>query len=75
MKTTTFFFFPWTLKQSFRIQLQKKTANIWGIEREGISATKFKAAQPDFLSDVFVVVAVVAAIGNPAYKFAPTVGR
>ena len=39
----------------------EKTANIWRIERQGISATKFEAAQPDFLNDVFVAVAVVAA--------------
>ena len=28
---TTFFFFSWTLIQSFRIQLPKKIANIWRI--------------------------------------------
>ena len=47
--------------QTFRIQLQKRFANIWGIKRDGISATKFEAAQIYFLSDVFVVVAVVVA--------------
>ena len=32
-KTRTFFFFSWTLIQSFRIQLKVKFANIWRIER------------------------------------------
>ena len=60
-KKTTFLFFSWTLIQSFRIQLQLETfANIWGIERDGISAVKFEAlSQIHFLSDVFVVVVVV----------------
>ena len=41
--------------QSFRTQLQKKNyANICRIERDGISAIKFKAARPLFLSDVSV---------------------
>ena len=55
-KTTTFFFFSWTLMQSCRIQLQKELANIWRI-----SAIEFEAAQIHFLSDVFVAVAVVVA--------------
>ena len=38
-----------------------KIANIWRIERDGISAIKFEAAQIHFLSDVFVAVAVVVA--------------
>ena len=46
--------------QSFRIQL-KKIANIWRIKRDGISVLKFDAEQIHFLSDVFVVVAVVVA--------------
>ena len=46
---------------SFRIQLQKKFANIWRIKLDGISAIKFEAAQIYFLSDVFVAVAVVVA--------------
>ena len=33
-------------------------ANIWRIERDGISAIKFKAARLHFLSDVLVAVAV-----------------
>ena len=37
-KTTIFFFFSWTFIQSFRIQLQRKSANIWRIKRDGISA-------------------------------------
>ena len=40
----------------------EKTANIWRIEREGINATKFKAAELYFLSDVFVAVAVVVVV-------------
>ena len=44
-KTTTSFFFSWTMIQSFRIQLQKnkpkKNADIWWTERDGISAIKF----------------------------------
>ena len=47
--------------QSFRIQL-KKIANIWRIKRDGISVEKFEAEQIPFLSDVFVAVAVVAAL-------------
>ena len=60
-KTTTFFFFSWTLMQSFRIQLEKKFANIWQIKRDGISVIKFEAEQIHFLSDIFVVVAVIVA--------------
>ena len=40
---------------------KKKTANIWRVEPEVISATKFEAARLHFLSDVFVAVAVVVA--------------
>ena len=59
---TTFFFFSWTLILSFRIQLQKLAlANSWRIKGDGISAIKFEAARTHFLSDVFVVVAVVVA--------------
>ena len=57
LKTRTFFFFSWTLIQSFRIQLKVKFANIWRIERVGISARKFEGARIRFLSDVFLVVA------------------
>ena len=39
-----------------------KTADIWRIEREGLSARKFEAAQLHFLSDVFVAVAVAVAV-------------
>ena len=53
------FFFSWTLIQSFRIQPPQTFANICGIKRDGISAIKFEAARIHFLSDVFVVVAVV----------------
>ena len=55
-----FFFFSWTLIQSFRIQLQK-IANIWRTERVWISATKFEVARIHFLSDVCAAVAVTAA--------------
>ena len=58
--TTTFFFFSWTLMQSFRFN-SKQIANIWRIKRDEISAIKFEAAQIHFLSDVFVAVAVVFA--------------
>ena len=58
---TTFFFFSWTLMQSFRFQLQKNFGNIRRIKRDGISAIKFEAAQIQFLSDVFVAVAIVVA--------------
>ena len=53
----------WTLIQSLTIQLQLRInfANIWRIKRDGISAIKFEAARIDFLSDVFVAVAVVVA--------------
>ena len=44
-QTTTFFFFSYTLTQSFRIQPQKKNANIWQIEQDGISVIKFGIAQ------------------------------
>ena len=44
--------------QSFRFNY-KKIANIWRIKRDVISAIKFEAARIQFLSDVFVTVAVV----------------
>ena len=47
--------------QSFRIQLQKCSPNIWRIERDGIRAIEFEAARIHFLSDVFVTIAVVVA--------------
>ena len=47
--------------QSFRFQLQKNFGNIRRIKRDGISAIKFEAAQIQFLSDVFVAVAIVVA--------------
>ena len=59
-KTTIYFFFSWT-----SIALQNSTpetiANIWRIERDGISAIKFEAARMHFLRDVFAAVAVVVA--------------
>ena len=65
---TTLFFFSWTLIMSFKIQRQKKIANIWRTERDGISAIKFEAVRLHFLSDVFVAVAVVVAWA-PYYCF------
>ena len=59
--TMTFFFFSWTSIQSLRIQVHRKIANIWRIERNGISAIKFEAARLHFLSDVFAAAAVVVA--------------
>ena len=59
----TFFFFSWTLIQSFRIQLKKKIANIWQNKRGGIiiSEVQFEAVQIHFWSDVFVAVPIVVA--------------
>ena len=63
----TFFFFSWTLIQSFRIQLQKKIANIWQNKQGGIiimkiiSEIKFEAVRIHFLSDVFLAVPIVVA--------------
>ena len=65
--TPAFVFFSWTLIQSFRIQLKKKKDNIWRIERDGVSAGKFKAARTHFLSDVFVAIAVVVAQTDPIF--------
>ena len=59
-KATTFFFFFWTLIQSFRIKL-KKIADILKLKRDVISAIKFEAARIHSLSDVFVTAAVVVA--------------
>ena len=56
-----FLFFSSTLIQSFRIQLHKKIANIWRIERDGISEIKFESARLHVFIDVFVAVAVVVA--------------
>ena len=39
----------------------EKFANIWRIERVGISAIKFEVVRIHFLSDVFVAVVVVDA--------------
>ena len=41
-KTMTFVFFSWTLIEFFRIEIEKKIANIWRIEQDGISAIKFE---------------------------------
>ena len=61
VNTATLFFFPWTSLRSFRIQLQKKIARIWPMERDRVSAMKFEAARLHFISDVFVAVVDVVA--------------
>ena len=48
LKTMTFFFFFWTSIQSFRIQLQKKKANIWRIEQVGIITINFEERDVTF---------------------------
>ena len=48
--------------ESLSIQPYQKFANIWRIERVGISAIKFKVARIHFLSDVFAAVAVLIII-------------
>ena len=60
-KTTTFFFFSWTLMQSFRIQFQKTFVNIWRIKRDGMSVINSEALQIHLLSDVSLALAVVVA--------------
>ena len=42
-KAATSFFFSWTSKKCLIIELQKKFANIWRVEWDGISAIKFEA--------------------------------
>ena len=54
------FSFP-ELRQSFRIQLQKKLPAFDELKGYEISAMKFEAAPFQFLSDVFLAVAVVVA--------------
>ena len=53
-KAATSFFVSWTSKKCLIIELQKKFANIWRVERDGISVIKFEAARIHFPSDVFV---------------------
>ena len=48
MALMTFFFFSWI--QEFQNSSPEKIANIWWIEREGISAKKFEAARLHFRS-------------------------
>jgi len=45
----------------FQNSTPEKFANIWRIERVGMSAIEFEVARIHFLSDVFVDVAVVVA--------------
>ena len=61
LKTTTFFFFSWTLIQSLEFNSRKNISSIWRIKQDGISAIKFEAARIHFLRDVFVALAVVVA--------------
>ena len=46
----------------------KQFANIWWIKRDGISAIKFEATWIQFLSDVFVAVAVVVVYWSGTHK-------
>ena len=55
--------FP-TLRYSLLDSTPEKTANIWQIEDEGISVTKFEAFQLHFLSHVFIAVAVIVGRGE-----------
>ena len=57
-KTMTFFlhFLDFDTVLEFN---SRKFANIWRIERVGISAMKFEVVGIHFLSDVFVAIAVV----------------
>ena len=48
-KKTTFFLLFWTSILSFGIHLWEKIANIWRIERDGISAIKFEVIRIQFL--------------------------
>ena len=59
-KTVTFSFFSWSSIQRVRIPLQKKIANVWRIEQDGISAIKFETVRLHFC-DVFVAAAAVVA--------------
>ena len=56
-KATTFFFFSWT-SIVFQNSTPQQIASIWRNDRDGISAIKFGAERHNFLSDVFVAVAV-----------------
>ena len=75
-KTTTFFFFSWTLIQ----YPEKKSQHLIKIERGGVSARKFEAGLMHFSSDSFVAVAVVVVKSTlinyaPANVNPPTPGR
>ena len=62
-KTTTFFFFLNFDTAVFKNSTPEKIADIWRIERDGISAIKFEAvAWLNISSDVFVAVAVAVAV-------------
>ena len=71
----SFFFFSWTSIQSFRIELQKKIANILRIKWDEIIAIKFEAERLDFLSDVAVAVVVVWASYCACQTSGPNKGR
>ena len=71
----SFFFFSWTSIQSFRIQLQKRIANILRIKWDQIIAIKFEAERLDFFSDVAVAVVVVWASYCACQTAGPNEGR
>ena len=62
-----FLFLLLNLNQSVRIQPQK-IANIWRIERDGISPIKFIAARIHFLSHVFVAVALTVVVALATWR-------
>ena len=58
-KTTTTFFFSWTLIQSFRSQLRKNLPTFDELTEMVWTRSSFEAARIHFLSDVFPAVAAV----------------
>ena len=56
------FSFPELQYSLLKFHFQKKIANIWRNERDGISTIKFEAARLQFLSDVFEAVAVAVVV-------------
>ena len=64
-RTTTLFFLSLTWYSPLEFN-PRKIANIWRIQRDGMSAIKFEEARYHLLTDVFVLVAVVVAWANVA---------
>ena len=60
-KDNSFLFFSLNFYSSLWEFNSRKNANIWRIERSGISAINFEVARHYFLSDAFVAVPVVVA--------------